>query len=87
MKNVLVEKYGLEPSKVSVIGNAISPSDFDDINQEKYKNKVIYTSSPDRGLDLLDIWLKQKINPELTLYGANTLYKRLGFFSIRYFTT
>ena len=38
-KNVLVEKYNLEPSKVSVIGNAITPSDFDNIEQEKYKIK------------------------------------------------
>ena len=83
-KNVLVEKYGLEPSKVSVIGNAISPSDFDDINQEKYKNKVIYTSSPDRGLvQLLDIWPKlKKINPELTLWIAAPPYTKDWDFSL-----
>tara|TARA_B100001778_G_scaffold334923_1_gene349127 strand:+ start:1928 stop:3637 length:1710 start_codon:yes stop_codon:yes gene_type:complete len=83
-KNILVEKYSLEPSKVSVIGNAISPSDFDDINQEKYKNKVIYTSSPDRGLaQLLDIWPKlKKINPELTLWIAAPPYTKDWDFSL-----
>ena len=77
-KNVLVEKYSLEPSKVSVIGNAITPSDFDNIEQEKYNNKIIYTSSPDRGLvDLLDIWPKlKKINPELTLWIASPPYTK-----------
>tara|TARA_B100000925_G_scaffold517_1_gene428 strand:- start:1710 stop:3407 length:1698 start_codon:yes stop_codon:yes gene_type:complete len=77
-KNVLVEKFNLDPSKINVIGNAISPSDFDNVDQEKYSNKVIYTSSPDRGLkDLLDIWPKLKqINPELVLWVASPPYTK-----------
>ena len=75
-KDKLVKKYNLDPNKVKVIGNAINPSDFDNIKQEKFKNKVIYTSGPDRGLwNLLQIWddLK-KINPNLTLWIANPPY-------------
>ena len=75
-KGKLVKKYNINPDKVKVISNAINPQDFDDISQEKFKDKVIYTSGPDRGLwNLLQIWddLK-KINPKLTLWIANPPY-------------
>ena len=75
-KDKLVKKYNLNPNKVKVIGNAINPQDFDNIKQEKFNDKVIYTSGPDRGLwNLLQIWddLK-KINPKLTLWVANPPY-------------
>lgn len=77
-KNVLCKEYEIDESRVSVIGNAISPSDFDDITQEKYPNKVIYTSAPDRGLDnLIDIWPRlKKINPDLTLWIAGPPYTK-----------
>ena len=75
-KDKLVKKYNLNPNKVKVIGNAINPQDFDNIKQEQFNDKVIYTSGPDRGLwNLLQIWddLK-KINPKLTLWVANPPY-------------
>ncbi len=75
-KNILCDTYNITPTRVKVLGNAISPSDFDVIDQEKYKNKVIYTSAADRGLEnLLEIWPKLKsINSELTLWIASPPY-------------
>ena len=75
-KGQLVKKYNLNSEKVKVIGNAINPSDFDSIQQEKFKDKVIYTSGPDRGLwNLLNIWDDLKnINPNLTLWVASPPY-------------
>lgn len=75
-KNILLKEYGLPEDKIVVIENAINPDDFDAISQEKYKNKVIYSSAADRGLEnLLDIWpkLKEK-NPDLTLWIASPPY-------------
>ncbi len=77
-RGILIKKYNITPDKIKVIGNAISPEDFDSIKQEKFKNKVIYTSGPDRGLwNLLNIWddLK-KINPKLTLWVAQPPYTK-----------
>ena len=75
-KKIIVENYNLNPNSVYVLGNAIDPTDFDLIKQEKFENKVIYTSAADRGLeDLIKLWPElKKINPNLTLWIASPPY-------------
>ena len=42
---------------IQVIGNAIDPSDWDEVNVNKVKNSFIYSSATDRGLEtLLEMW-------------------------------
>ena len=69
-KNLFIEKYAEVKDKIHIINNGI---DIDNIkfNEKKIKiqNKFIYSSRPDRGLDvLLDLWPKilQEI-PDATL--------------------
>ena len=38
---------------IHVVNNTIDLSDWDDINDEKVKDRIIYSSATDRGLDSL----------------------------------
>jgi glycosyltransferase involved in cell wall biosynthesis len=57
-KRHLIDMYPfIDPSKFQVIGNGVDPERFlDEVTRDPYK--VIYSSSPDRGLDIIleDIW-------------------------------
>ena len=62
--------------RISVLTNAVDPSDWEDIDVPKFKNKFIYTSAADRGLEnLLKIWPKiRKKLPDATLWVATPPY-------------
>ena len=67
-KNLFLEKYPILKDKITIINNGIDVNCFNKINI-KIKNKFIYTSRPERGLDiLLNLWpnILQKI-PDATL--------------------
>lgn len=58
-KNVFLEKYPQLKNKITLINNGIEPTYFKNIknNYNKIKNKFIYSSRPERGLDiLLNLW-------------------------------
>ena len=58
-KNIFLEKYPQLKNKISLINNGIEPTYFKNIknNYNKIKNKFIYSSRPERGLDiLLNLW-------------------------------
>ena len=69
-KNIFIEKYPILTNKINIINNGIDINSFNQINKpKKIKNKFIYTSRPDRGLDtLLNLWTQilEKI-PDATL--------------------
>lgn len=71
---------GVPDDKIIVTRNGIDPKKFDFERKEKNPNKVVWMSSPDRGLDramnVLD--LLRKSHPDLELhvyYGLENLYK------------
>jgi hypothetical protein len=69
-KNLFIEKYPILTNKINIINNGVDIDSFKKINKtNKIKNKFIYTSRPDRGLDtLLNLWphILEKI-PDATL--------------------
>ena len=73
-KNLFIEKYPILTNKINIINNGIDIDSFKKINNpKKIKNKFIYTSRPDRGLDeLLNLWpqILEKI-PDATLSISN----------------
>jgi len=73
-KNLFIEKYPILIYKTNIINNGIDINSFKKINKtNKIKNKFIYTSRPERGLDeLLNLWpqILEKI-PDATLSISN----------------
>ena len=69
-KNQFSEKYPVLKDKITIINNGIDIDSFTSVtNNNKIKNRFIYTSRPDRGLNnLLNLWPKilEKI-PDATL--------------------
>jgi glycosyltransferase involved in cell wall biosynthesis len=70
----------VEPKKFSVTRNGIDPARFADLDWKKKTSSFVYSSSPDRGLDvLLDMWPRIKaLRPDATLdvyYGFDTWRK------------
>ena len=61
---------------IHVVNNAIDLSDWDDINDEKVKDRIIYSSATDRGLDsLLEMFPALKNNnPNLSLHICTPPY-------------
>tara|TARA_B110000211_G_scaffold14140_1_gene14838 strand:+ start:8989 stop:10152 length:1164 start_codon:yes stop_codon:yes gene_type:complete len=61
---------------IHVVNNAIDLSDWDDINDEKVKDRIIYSSATDRGLDsLLEMFPTLKNNnPNLSLHICTPPY-------------
>lgn len=70
-KQLFIEKYPILSNKIHIINNGIDINSFNKTNRtNKIKNKFIYSSRPDRGLNtLLQLWPKilQEI-PDATLY-------------------
>jgi len=50
-KNYLHQVQSIPKDKISLLTNGINPADFDDGDVLKQNTKVIFSSSPDRGLD------------------------------------
>jgi len=73
-KNQFSEKYPILKNKITIINNGIDLDSFPSItNNYKIKNRFIYTSRPERGLNnLLNLWPKilEKI-PDATLTISN----------------
>jgi glycosyltransferase involved in cell wall biosynthesis len=69
-KNIFIEKYPELRDKIHIINNGINTNSFSNLsNNIKVKNKFIYSSRPDRGLNiLLKLWpqILQKM-PDATL--------------------
>jgi len=72
------DAWGLVPEYVEVIGNGIDPNVFNPGSDERDRNRVLWTSNPDRGL-----WIAAKIfqdvrkrwpNLELHVYGRAGVY-------------
>lgn len=79
-KNFVMGKQGVPADKIVVTRNGITPEKFNFVRSPKNPNKVVWMSSPDRGLDrcmhVMDEVLKEY--PELELhvyYGIENLYK------------
>ena len=68
-KNFLINYYGLDPNKIFIIGNGLAQENFNK-KVDKIKNRFIYTSAPNRGLDkLIEYMLEiRKTVPDVTLY-------------------
>ena len=73
-KNLFIEKYPILRDKINVINNGIDINSFKKFNKpNKIKNKFIYTSRPERGLEtLLNLWYQilEQI-PDATLSISN----------------
>lgn len=79
-KQYVIGKQGIEPSKIWLTRNGISPEKFHFDRPEKNPNKLCFMSSPDRGLDgaMLICDEVRKTLPDVTLevfYGLDNLYK------------
>lgn len=73
----------LNPEKISVTRNGIDPALFADLDWRAKTTSFVYSSSPDRGLDvLMDLWPAIKaLRPDATLdvyYGFETWRKLLA---------
>lgn len=79
-KDYVQSIQGVSPEKIIVTRNGIDPSKFEFERKTKNQNKVVWMSSPDRGLDR-SIKVMKKLRekfPELELhvyYGIENLYK------------
>jgi GR25 family glycosyltransferase involved in LPS biosynthesis len=73
-KELFIERYPILSNKIHLINNGIDIDSFTKINRiNKIKNKFIYSSTPERGLNiLLDLWpqILEKI-PDATLSIAS----------------
>ena len=68
-RNLFSERYSILKDKITIINNGIDIDSFSSVSNNKIKNRFIYTSRPDRGLNnLLNLWPKilEKI-PDATL--------------------
>lgn len=79
-KNYVMAKQNVPQDKIWVSRNGITPSKFNFERKTKNPNKVVYMSSPDRGLDrcilIMDELIKEKPDLELHVYyGLDNLYK------------
>jgi glycosyltransferase involved in cell wall biosynthesis len=92
-KEDLVENFDLDPEKVFVLNNAITP--LNNYKKSKDKIRMIYASQVERGLDLLleSMSLVKDQNIELTVhscgcdecvFGINAIINRYGEKRIRY---
>lgn len=72
--------YMTNPAKMTVIGNGINLEDYPEWG-DRQKNKFIYASSPDRGIDtLMQMWpkIKNQINDaELHIYYGWAMLDRI----------
>lgn len=75
-KNQWSQKHLIDPSKIEVIGNGIDTQSFIG-HPPKVKNRFIWSSAPERGLDsLLDHWpIIKSILPDATLHVYSPGYQ------------
>ena len=68
-KNEFIEKYPILKDKITLINNGLDCQSFSTDTNKKIKNKFIYSSRPDRGLNiLLELWPQILENlPDATL--------------------
>lgn len=79
-KNFLVNMCGVKPDKIRVTRNGIDPSLFEGPLPAKIPGRIVWGSSPDRGLDraLLVMDEVHRINPTVTFhiyYGFDNMRK------------
>lgn len=79
-KNYVSNMFGVPKDKIWVTGNGIDPSRFHGLNVQKNYGKVVFSSSPDRGLDRVIRIMDQVVlkNPEAHLhayYGFDNMRK------------
>ena len=79
-KNYVMAKQNVSPDKIYLSRNGIDPKKFMIARKEKNPNKIVWMSSPDRGLDRCILIMDEvrKIFPDLQLhvyYGLENLYK------------
>jgi glycosyltransferase involved in cell wall biosynthesis len=79
-KRFVISKQGVDPKDIIVTKNGIEPKRFVDVRRDKDPNKIIWSSSPDRGLfrAIRVIEKARETKPDLELhifYGFHNLYK------------
>jgi len=79
-KNYVMAKQNVKPEKIFLSRNGIDPVKFDFERKPKDKNKIVWMSSPDRGLEQCILIIDEllKVRPEIELhvyYGLDNLYK------------
>lgn len=79
-KNYVMAKQGVNSEKIYLTRNGITPEKFKFERKRKNKNKVVWMSSPDRGLDrcieIMDLLREDYPCLELHVYyGLENLYK------------
>lgn len=80
-RHYFLSRHNVPGRKVRVIENGLDPLEFVDVPGEK-KNRVVYASSPMRGLEiLLDVWpaiLERVADAELHIYYGFDDWTKLG---------
>lgn len=81
-KSYFCEHHGIDPGRVSITRNGLDMSRFMLYSHERDRYRFIYSSSPDRGLDvLLDLWPEiRKAEPRANLrvfYGFDNWEKMI----------
>lgn len=73
------QKYSIDTGDIKIIGNGINPNKFY-TSSKKVKNRFIWSSSPERGLDeLLENWVKIKERiSSATLHVYSPPYSRIN---------
>lgn len=79
-KNYLMGMDAIPAEQIILTRNGLTPSKFEFTPKPKDPNKIVYMSSPDRGLDksILVVEKMRETNPNLELhvyYGIENLYK------------
>lgn len=79
-KNYVIARQGVPSEEIIVTRNGLTPAKFDFERPEKNPNKIVWMSSPDRGLinciPMLDMVRQTHPNIELHIYyGLENLYK------------
>lgn len=80
-KNFLVNLFGVPEEKIIVTRNGINPRRWDDFKPNK-KDVVVYTSSPDRGLEraleVMDLVVKEMPHVQFKVYYGYDNMLKLG---------
>lgn len=79
-KNYVMAKQNVSPDKIYLSRNGIDPKKFNFERKQKDPNKLVFMSSPDRGLDRAMLICDEliKTHPDIKLhvyYGLENLYK------------
>lgn len=81
-KNFLVNLFAVPEEKIIVTRNGINPSRWESIDCTKKRNIVVYTSSPDRGLEraleVMDLVVKEIPEVEFKIYYGFSNMLKMG---------